>query len=319
MRNLKFVLSALAILLAGALAAGFAARAVAAPRAGEVVNAGVLPVPSVLGQTADEALFYPWSLYEMQTLSPIPNELLESPAIGNILESVAAFEVFGVECDIEKLVSGQLWNNGESTVFKGSSLVFVKDFPAALADGGAPVSLDYALSDMNPLSVSWLVRPQAEEELTEAQRQAALDKVREDLADLLRRMNGGGGDDENDLMRLIEDFGRWFDETNMNIFRDRLESLINVLYTQYSVSVERAAFDESGRLVEETFVPIGPERDLSSLSLEELLALRNGEDVNVQLITTSRQVVILFSRRDQWTSGVYYDVQLERYSGLGLS
>ena len=78
MRHVKFILSALAILLAGAIAANMAARAVAAPRAGAVVSAGVVRIPSVLGQSAEEALFYPWSLYDMQTLVPLPEQVQSS-------------------------------------------------------------------------------------------------------------------------------------------------------------------------------------------------------------------------------------------------
>lgn len=70
MRHVKFILSALAILLAGALAVGLAARAVVAPRAGETVSAGVVSVPPVLGQSTEEVLFYPWSLYDTLTLEP---------------------------------------------------------------------------------------------------------------------------------------------------------------------------------------------------------------------------------------------------------
>ena len=80
MRHVKFILSSLAILLAGAMAAGLAARSVTAPRAGEVVSAGTVPIPSVLGRTAEEVLFYPWSLYDMQTLVPLPEQVQSSIA-----------------------------------------------------------------------------------------------------------------------------------------------------------------------------------------------------------------------------------------------
>ena len=57
MRNRKFWVSAAAILLAGAITAGLAARAVIAPPTGQVHSAGVVTIPSVLGQTAEEVLF----------------------------------------------------------------------------------------------------------------------------------------------------------------------------------------------------------------------------------------------------------------------
>lgn len=315
MRNLKFVLSALAILLAGALAAGFAARAVAAPRTGEAVNAGVLPIPSVLGQTAEEALFYPWSLYEIQKLTPITEDELAPLRTGDMLTAVAAFDALGVEYNPDQLVKSQLWNGGENTGSNGE-LIFLKDFPAVLADGGVPVSLNYALCLVNPLSISWLVQPQTEAELTEQQRQAALEKVREDLAGLLWYMYNSGGDYENDLMQLIMNFGVRFSDMNMDVFLNWLEALIDLLHRQYSGDIEAPSFDEYVQIVESAS-SARPEQDLSA-SLEELLALGNGA-VDIQLISTPRQVVVLFSWPDTWTLGIYYDVQLERYSGFGLS
>lgn len=318
MRSLKFILSALAILLAGALAAGFAARAVAAPRTGEVVNAGAVPIPSVLGQTAEEALFYPWSLYEMQALIPIPDEVLQTKTLptGDMLFAVAAFDALGVEYNADELIKSQLWNGADTPERKGAELIFLKDFPATLANGSVPVSLDYALCDTNPLSVSWLVRPRTQAELTEQQRQAALNKVREDLAGLLRYMRSWDEAYKNDLMRLIEYFGVRFADMDMTVFCDWLESVVNILHSWYG-NEEYPFSRESGQIVEDIYSPAAPE-DVSHLSLEELLALGNGA-VDIQLISTPRQVVVLFSWPGSWTFGAYYDVQLERYSGFGLS
>ena len=49
MRNVKFILAAVAILLTGAVAAGLAARAVTAPDTAEVRSAGTVSIPAVLG------------------------------------------------------------------------------------------------------------------------------------------------------------------------------------------------------------------------------------------------------------------------------
>ena len=318
MRHLKFIVSALSILLAGALTAGFAARAVVSPQTTEAVSAGVVPIPSVLGQAADEALFYPWSLYEMQTLSPIPDEVLETLKAGDLFTSVTAFDALGVEFDPGKLLQNQMWTGGENGGLNGSYLVFLKDVPAVLTDGGVPVSLDYALSDTSPLSASWLVRPRTEADLTEQQRQAALNKVRGDLADLLRYMCGGDKEHQNDLTQLIENFGWLFSQLDMTIFFDWLQALIEVLHMQYQGSLEIRTSDEFGQIVEATFYPDPSTQDLESLSLEELLALGT-RYVDIQLISTPRQVVVLFTVQGIWTFGMYYDIQLERYSGFGLS
>ena len=76
MRNLKFILSAAAILLTGAIAAGLIAHAVVSPRTGEVQSAGVVTIPTVLGQTAEEVLFYPWSMYDTQPLRHLTDDEL---------------------------------------------------------------------------------------------------------------------------------------------------------------------------------------------------------------------------------------------------
>ena len=39
----------------------------------------------------------------------------------------------------------------------------------------------------------------------------------------------------------------------------------------------------------------------------------------IQLITTPQQIVILFDLGNSSTLGIYYDIQLERYSGCGMS
>ena len=117
-------------------------------------------------------------------------------------------------------------------------------------------------------------------------------------------------------MRLIEDFGNRFDDMDMTIFLEWLESLVNILHSQYS-SEELPGPVPYDPAVVSGSSPDLPEQDLSALSLEELLNL--GFDVDVQLISTPRQVVVLFSWPGFWTFGIYYDVQLERYSGFGLS
>ena len=53
--------------------------------------------------------------------------------------------------------------------------------------------------------------------------------------------------------------------------------------------------------------------------LEELLAMGQGEYVDIQFISTPRQIVLLFQTNSGTSIGVYYDIQLGRYSGLGMS
>lgn len=309
MRHLKFILSALAILLAGAMAAGFAARTVVSPRTGEIVNAGVVPIPSVLGPMVDEVLFYPWSLYDMEELTPVPEEALRY--LEGMWYAAIGFDLLGADCDTDKLARSQMWTGDRGSMPRNGFLAYVKDFPAALSGGDVPVSLDYAMSTERTMAVSYLVSPREETELTEEQRQAAMDKVKNDLAWMLWFMQDSSVDYRNDLMTLLESFGVRFQETNLLFGFQQLEWLIQLLYEQYGRESEHQV-DDSIELGE-TPEPQGP----PPMSLEELLAVGTGA-VDIQFVATPRQAVLLFSA-EGLKVGVYYDVQLGQYSGLGIS
>lgn len=315
MRHVKFVLSALAILLAGAMAAGIAARSVAAPRAGEVVSAGVVSVPSVLGQTAEEALFYPWSMYDLQTLTPLSDEAQTSIFYGggDTLTCILAMEALGTEFDWPKLVDAQRWNQSDT---KTADMVFLKDYPARLPEDNTPVTLSYALNlGGSPLSVSWLMRPAQEAELTEAQRQAALEKVKGDLAELLWYLRVQDSGRSNGLMELLENFGTYFSQLELRYHLSCMESLIQLLQNQFQSDGEYGAsfefYDEEQKLTSAQPEPQIP-------TLEELIEQGQPGPAEFQFISTPRQIVLLFDIG--WiTFGVYYDIQLERYSGFGMS
>lgn len=308
MRHLKFILAAASILLAGALAAGFAARAVAAPRTGEIVNAGVVPIPSVLGQMVDEALFYPWSLYDMEELTPVPEDALMY--LEGMWYAAIGFDLLGVDCDTDKLARSQMWTGDRDSMPRNGFLAYVKDFPAMLSNGEVPVFLDYAMSTDRTMAVSCLVNPREETELTEQQRQAAMDKVKNDLAWMLWFMQSPGASYHNDLMALLESFAVRFQETDLLFGFQQLEWLLQLLHEPYGVP-ERQADDLI--ITGETAELQGP----PPMSLEELLAVGCG-NVDIQFVTTPRQAVLLFSA-DGLKVGVYYDVQLGQYSGLGIS
>lgn len=326
MRNLKFILSALAILLAGAMAAGLAARAVAAPRTGETVSAGVVAVPSVLGQTADEALFYPWGRYDMLTLVPLP--LPVEPhcwSNGELMACVEAVTSLGAEFNWQTLLESLVWNQSD---LRAADAVFLKDFPATLGDG-VPVLLNYSLNMSSPLSVSWFLEPQERQEPTEEEQQAALDKVEADLEELLRYYWSPDPNAKNDLAAFIEDFGRQLNQWGVTVFYDWFAWILEMLYQQYQ--------DVSGLPAGAVTPPGSPppleepyqqfqdvseqavNRPGSPLPLEEFPAVLAGMGVEIQFITTPGQVLVLFSAEAGYAFGVYYDIQLERYSGLGIS
>lgn len=320
MRHVKFILSALAILLAGAIAANMAARAVAAPRAGAVVSAGVVRIPSVLGQSAEEALFYPWSLYDMQTLVPLPEQVQSSIAfdIGHsyqdaMMASVAAMDAVGAKFDLALLLGSMTWNQGET---KTADMVFLKDFPAALEDG-SPVLLSYALSFSGPQSISWLMTPREAAEPTEEQRQAALDKVTDDLAGLLWNLLRPSRDFTNDMAAFLQDFDKQFTALNQNALHERLEFVMvqmldSIGYSYFQeIPVTEAAGDEAVLSFDE-LAPSEPPPPA------ELLDRASGGG-RLQIVSTQDQIVVLFTNDIGITLGVYYDIQLERYSGLGVS
>lgn len=319
MRNSRFVLSSVCILLAGALAAGLAARAVVLPRTGETFSAGVLSVPTVLGQTAEEVLFYPWPVYDMQTLTPITDAEIEQYGPADLFTAVAAIEALGAEADMEQLIKSQQICDGRHLAAGNTGLRYVKDFPAALGD--VPVLLNYAQSSYDSSAVSWLMQPAQEEELSEEQQQEALDKVRNDLAGLIWCIMEPDRNYSNDLMVFLEDFNMLEDSALM--FYEWLTEWISLMYYQFSGSFEvPAEVWDAGSVIIEAGGEYGHEPQTERAEpppLEELLAMGQGEFVDIQFISTPRQIVLLFQLDSATTIGVYYDIQLRCYSGLGLS
>lgn len=319
MRNSRFVLSSVCILLAGALAAGLAARAVVLPRTGETFSAGVLSVPTVLGQTAEEVLFYPWPVYDMQTLTPITDAEIEQYGPADLFTAVAAIEALGAEADMEQLIKSQQICDGRHLAAGNTGLRYVKDFPAALGD--VPVLLNYAQSSYDSSAVSWLMQPAQEEELSEEQQQEALDKVRNDLAGLIWCILEPDRNYSNDLMVFLEDFNMLEDSALM--FYEWFTEWISLMYYQFSGSFEvPAEVWDAGSVIIEAGGEYGHEPQTERAEpppLEELLAMGQGEFVDIQFISTPRQIVLLFQLDSATTIGVYYDIQLRCYSGLGLS
>lgn len=319
MQKVKFILLTALILLSGAALSGLAAWKVVIPAAGETVNAGVRPVPSVLGQTANEVLFYPWPVYDMQTLTPITEDEIEMYGIGDFsFSAIVTMEALGAEFDMEKLVKSQQISDGRRLAAGNSGLRYVKDFPAMLGD--VPVLLNYAQSGNNPSAVSWLMRPAEEMELSEARQQEALDKVRDDLAgliwyDLIEQNRNYG----NDLTAFLESFNTLQESGWM--FYEWLKNWIELMAVQYNGSYDMAFMERQGLITVQYGGQAETElwQEPSPYSLEEVLGTGQGGLVDVQFISTPRQIVLLFNLESGINIGVYYDIQLGCYSGLGLS
>ncbi len=297
-RDLKFILSAVAILLAGALAAGFAARAVTAPRTGETLSAGTVSVPSVLGRTADEVLFYPWSWYDIEQKSNLAEQA--SAELGDyvltlVADPLALLGVRGVEAEGEAL-----WAAVEGN--EGGDHVYLRDFPCTMEDG-TQVEVSWAVGTGRPQAYSLVLRPAERQELSQQQQEVALERVREDLRKFLCGDDSPDGlaDRLMDLRTILVNCGGGEVVYPINgLFRSRAE---------WWWQTEELKIGEADEEAEE----------VGERSLEEMIReLEATFAWTVQLIAAPSQVVILFSAGDM-VIGVYYDIQLERYSGFGLS
>ena len=323
MRNLKFILSAIAILLVGTIAAGLAAHAVVSPRTGEVQSAGVVTIPTVLGQTAEEVLFYPWSMYDTQPLRHLTEEELlinlGLDAFGASMEEVGLYlseltvnwlehtdilhpyryfsRIMELSFQWDEFLAALEWNwdeQGRAPAF--GTHMYLKDLPAtAYLDNETPVTLSFAISNNDSLSL--LIRPAQPREITEEEQAAALARVEEDLRLMLLPANPS----YSELYWLLQGFYDYYSVigiTQMDLigffFKDRLmltARLDSTLDDPYEAPM--AEF-------------------LSAVEMASSLW-------SIQIITTQQQIVVLFTENGGGIFGVYYDIQLGCYSGIGIS
>ena len=346
MRNWKFILSTAAILLAGAAAAGLIAHAVVAPQMGKIQSAGVVTIPTVLGQTAEEVLFYPWSMYDTQplhrltedellhilglevlgaTMEEVNQVLLEADDIndagnGTILLLFTNFElIMPLSIQWDSLITALEWNldKGGGAPAAGPQM-FLKDFPAlARREDQVPVTLSFATGGDG--SLSFLIRPARAGTLTGEEQAAALEQVANDLLALFSaaayaaEMPGsetGELSDENAgidyaaglaLRRLIQTF---FDY-NYRSGIDSVKPISDFLADRFWMA------DNMALIAPEAF---GPD------SIDEFLsAVETAIGWNIQIVTTQQQILVLFTQSGGAVFGVYYDIQLGCYSGIGVS
>lgn len=325
-------------MLTGAIAAGLIACAVVSPRTGEVQSAGVVTIPTVLGQSAEEVLFYPWSMYDAQPLRRLTDdELLYAlgletfgatmDEVNQVLSKAETTDNFGfrlftnfglimpLSIQWDGLVAALEWNLSEDggTPAAGPQL-FLKDYPALMGgEEQIPVTLSFASSDS---SLSFLVRPAQVKTLTEQEQTAALERVKNDLLtlfspayaaelwdsaeDKLPAEDGAADSPGLGLRRIIQTF---FDY-NARFGLDSVEPI-------YDFLVHRSWVAEMGWLAPEDFEPA---------SIDEFLsAVESIVDWNIQIITTQQQILVLFTQHGGGVFGIYYDIQLGCYSGIGVS
>ena len=341
MRDLKFILSAAAILLTGAIAAGLIAYAVVSPQTGEVQSAGVVTIPTVLGQTAEEVLFYPWSMYDTQPLRHLTDdELLDAlglDSFGNTMEEVNQvlskadymddfglrfFTNFGLMMPLsirwDGLVAALECNldaNGNAPA--AGPQMFLKDYPAlAGQEDQVPVTLSFAASGG---SLSFLIRPAQAGTFTEEEQTAALERVENDLLALFSNVAVYTSE-------LADGASGWLSSEDAGIDYASGLALRRIIQTFFDYNARSGAGSVeliSDFLVSRSWVTekgwLAPE-DFETASIDEFLsAVESVVDWNIQIVTTQQQILVLFTRPGGAVFGVYYDIQLGCYSGIGIN
>lgn len=321
MRNLKFALSAAAILLVGAVAVGLAARAVVSPRVGEVRSAGVVAIPTVLGQTAEEVLFYPWSMYDTQPLRHLTGDELPflfemddwAAGMAGIVSSneklahwpfllLDGFRlILPVDFSPDEMLSALEWNINDQGISPSyGTHVFLKDFPttACLGEEGTetPVTLSFAMGTGLETSVSFLMKPALARDLTGEDQDDALERVEEDLRLLLLPANPFN----SGLYWLLQAFHYYSDWTGA-IPMDPFDLFV----------IDRLTLTE--------WLDAALEDPYEAPMEEFLSAVEQSGLWNIQIITTQQQIVVLFTENSGAVFGAYYDIQLGCYSGIGLT
>lgn len=289
-----FPLFVLLILLAGGCAVGLAAAVVVSPQKGELDERDTPAVPTVLGQSAEEVLFYPWPLYETQTLRS-----LQEDAENAYLSDGGSNFLLLMLSDLPRLlgVSGMddsLWDL-QFTDGQG----YWKDRPVTLLSDGTKGLMDVAFSYTGVQGCSWVVRSQGEDP-TQEQLDQALKTVRQDLYDFLT--------------------GRATDSTLEMLFASACNSITDLcdLYPAFPALSQQAWV-----LMDRIYMGQQWASSPGDASLEELLeahcaTVERAGLYTLQLVTTRRQVVAVFSA-DELVMGFYYDASLEQYSGIGVN
>ena len=339
---MKFILSTAAILLAGALAAGLIAHAVVSPRTGEAQSAGVVTIPTVLGQTAEEVLFYPWSMYDTQPLRHLTDdELLYAlgfDALGSTMEEVnqalsEAYDIndtgkgtilplfanFGLTMPLsvqwDGLIAALEWNLDEdSREPAAGSQLFLKDYPAWYGrEDQVPVTLSFAASDG---SVSFLVRPAQAGTFTEEEQTAALERVANDLLALFSTVTVYTAEQPDSA---VGELHAGIDYAAGLALRRIIQTFFEYNYRSGLDDVQPICDFLNDRFYAANNAWITPE-DFEPASIDEFLsAVESAVGWNIQIVTTQQQILVLFTQSGGAVFGVYYDIQLGCYSGIGVS
>lgn len=202
-----------------------------------------------------------------------------------------------------------------------TSLAFLKDFPGR-AEDGTPLFLSFAdsiLGGAAPSSISYLVRPQNPGTVTEEQKAQALERVKADLRELLTSqelLDAAYASDTTYELLLEGNLAYVTPSEEVPPIDNDLAALLSdycVLARICGVTCEPVVITWEYLAVVCEFSGFTGET-----TLDDALAALDQAGAQVQLVSTPDQIIVLFTNGSIMV-GVYYDIQLERYSGLGLS
>lgn len=298
-----FVLLTVLILLAGGMAVGMAARLVVVPQADETVKVDTPTIPSVLGQSVDEVVFYPWDRYDPEAVStsfsPDSENQNQWFYQENLVRMGGLLGLSGLE---DSMSQGAFLDN----------LWFWCDCPATTQDG-QPALLDVALGqDSGNFGMTWVARSTGEPP-TRAQKEAAVAKVQQDVCALFDPQGQTG-----DLSMALDSLYNVLEQSAMLYQLGEPDSAEQDWYASEAVSFVYVSIPDIAASLPSQAAQ-STQQQLNALSQ----AAQN-MGYRIQLVTTQRQVVVVltytFADEASWYSvGVYYDMVLEQYSGFAIN
>lgn len=304
-----FALVAALILLAGGTAVTLAARLVVSPQTSQTVEVDTPIVPSVVGQSVDEVVFYPWNLYNPDTFTSEisgDNEGITNWYIHHMADGAA--ELLGVSLEAWELQDAQM----------DYDVCYWKDRPAVTTDGQS-VLVDVAYGkDSRDLGMTWVARSTGEPP-TRAQKEAALEKVRQDVCGLFAPQ-GERGDLSQMCVTLYEYLYQYtYSFPSLHEFPGA--ELNGVAREWYALGVMDMVYGTVSSIAATDWLQ---SEQSTQQRLDALSTAAQNMDYHIQLVTTQRQVVVVltqpFPSTGEWYSmAVYYDVGLGQYSGLALN
>lgn len=294
-----FVLLTVLILLAGGMAVGMAARLVVVPQAGKTVEVDTPTIPSVLGQSVDEVVFYPWDRYDPEAVrtsfSPDSENQNQWFYQENLVRMGGLLGLSGLE---DSMSQGAFLDN----------LWFWCDCPTTTQDG-QPALLDVALGqDSGNFGMTWVARSTGEPP-TRAQKEAAVAKVQEDVCGLFDDTEEKW--ELKELLYQLEEYVYSFGSVDeeLGIWENSVGSyLASAQYYIDSILYRISDCGYSGATLD------------TKEKLKAISSFAQGQNLTVQLVTTQRQVVVVLTYVPEGiTIGAYYDMVLEQYSGLVIN